>query len=69
MKKDELLLEIINFYSEWIETVERPEIFLIDRLADKLVEARDNADYYKKLYEDEVRRNTKHKRVACHKTP
>jgi hypothetical protein len=63
MKKDELLIEIINFYSEWIETVERPEIFLIDRLADKLVEARSNAEYYKKLYENEIRSKTKHKRV------
>lgn len=63
MKKDELLIELINFYSEWIETVERPEIFLIDRLADRLVEAKNNADYYKKLYEDEVRHKTKHKRV------
>lgn len=65
MKKDELIIELINFYSEWMETVERPEIFLIDRLADRLVEAKSNAEYYKKLYEHEIRHKTKHKRMAC----
>ena len=64
MKSDELLLELINYYSEWIETVEKPEIFLIHRLADKLAEAQSQLEHYKKLYNHEVRRKTKLSRMA-----
>ena len=65
MKSDQLLIELINYYSEWIETVERPEIFLMHRLADRLIEAQDKTEFYKKLYEYEVKRRSEHRCMAC----
>ena len=64
MKTDELLIELINYYSEWTETVERPEIFLLHRLAERLIDAQDKAEYFRKLYEHEVKRRTQHPSLA-----
>lgn len=65
MKSDELLVELINYYSEWTETIERPEIFLMHRLAERLIDAQDKAEHFRKLYEHEVRRRTQHRCMAC----
>lgn len=59
MKSDELLIELYNYYSEWTCHTNRPEIFLMHRLAERLIRAQDLAEYYKRLYEHEVRKKDK----------
>lgn len=49
MTADEVVEDVMNQYSEWFEMMEPPDAmnFLIDQLARRVVEAREEATQYK----------------------